>query len=236
MSSLINKGSCSQPTFTSQPDVFHQHYKEALEYVKTTCPPISMLEMTKELEQKLQHTCKQPRAGNGRPVSNSGRLMVPFFVGLVVMTVPTDWLLYIFVQGVMAQLLTTWKNMFIYIYIYYCLMILHPALIEPSDKHKGIWSTACKDNTITSKDGILETILYCGGFGLTEHSISTRVICRIFAVRFLYPLGGDKFHDILIVNVVWFLSRWNLARDIVKRMPLYMFDDQYQYIYIYIHK
>jgi hypothetical protein len=50
-------------------------------------------------------------------VSNSGRLMVPFFVGLVVMMVPTDWLLYIFVQGVMAQLLTTWKNMFIYIYI-----------------------------------------------------------------------------------------------------------------------
>lgn len=39
-----------------------------------------------------------------------------------------------------------------------------------------------------------------------------------------------KFHDILIVNVVWFLSRWNLARDIVKRMSLYMFDDQYQYI------
>ena len=71
MSSLINKGSCSQPTFTSQPDVFHQHYKEALEYVKTTCPPISMLEMTKELEQKLQHTCKQPRAGNGRPVNGS---------------------------------------------------------------------------------------------------------------------------------------------------------------------
>lgn len=106
-------------------------------------------------------------------------------------------------------------------------MILHPALIEPSDKHKGIWSSARKDNTITNKDGILETILYCRGFGLTEHSI--RFAGFLLSGSFIRR-AGDKFHDILILNVVWFLSRWNLARDIVRRMSLYMFDDQYQYI------
>ena len=83
--------------------------------------------------------------------------------------------------------------------------IFDPELFRRLNPQSNTRASEGKDNTITNKDGILKTILG-GGLEFAEYSINIRVICRMFVVTFLDSLRGHKFHAILIVNVLCFLS------------------------------